>query len=268
MTKNSIQKNPVLMVAPNGARRTRADHDALPQTIGEVVATAYACFAAGADMLHAHVRDSEGRHLLDAGLYGELLAEMARTVPNMPVQITSEAAGRYTPPEQRKLLDVKKVRAISAALREITADEDVAAQRHFYHQAQAQKTDLQHILYHPDEVMRLAAFIAEGIVPADEISVLFVLGQYAPARPGTPEDLKGFLAALEQSGLQNVRFMVCAFGQGETTCLVEAARMGGDCRVGFENNLHHPDGVLAADNAARVAEVRGALAARKLRPLT
>ena len=88
---------PRIMVAPNGARRGKADHPALPVTIPEIVACAADCFAAGADGLHAHVRDGAGEHVLDAGLYAELMTELARTVPGMPVQITTEAVGRYTP---------------------------------------------------------------------------------------------------------------------------------------------------------------------------
>ena len=58
---------PFLMVAPNGARRGKADHASLPLTLAETLATARACHAAGADALHLHVRDEAGAHSLDAG---------------------------------------------------------------------------------------------------------------------------------------------------------------------------------------------------------
>ncbi|MEZ5840413.1 MAG: 3-keto-5-aminohexanoate cleavage protein [Hyphomicrobiales bacterium] len=38
---------PAIVVAPNGARKTHADHPAVPVTIPEIVATAAACFKAG-----------------------------------------------------------------------------------------------------------------------------------------------------------------------------------------------------------------------------
>ncbi len=53
--------------------------------------------------------------------------------------------------------------------------------------------------------------------------------------------------------------MVCAFGCEETACLLAATAVGGDCRVGFENNLWYPNGDIAADNAERVTEVVAAL---------
>jgi uncharacterized protein (DUF849 family) len=49
--------------------------------------------------------------------------------------------------------------------------------------------------------------------------------------------------------------MVCAFGRYEAACVATAALLGGHVRVGFENNLHRPDGRIAHDNAAQVQTV-------------
>lgn len=252
---------PRVMVAPNGARRTRADHPMLPLSPAEIVETARACHAAGADGLHAHVRDADGGHVLDAGLYRELLAEMARCVPGMAVQVTTEAAGRYAPAEQAALVAELAPCAVSVALREMTADGAVAAR--FYCEAAAAGCAVQHILYAPAELADLAAGVADGTVPwPDQGShqVLYVLGRYTPPVPGRPADLAAFREAAAATGLA-LDWAVCAFGGQETACLLAAARAGGKMRVGFENNLHHPDGRRARDNAERVAELRAALGA-------
>ena len=55
-----------ITVAPNGGRRSKADHPALPLTVPELVRTAAECLAAGAAMLHLHIRDAQGGHLLDS----------------------------------------------------------------------------------------------------------------------------------------------------------------------------------------------------------
>ena len=46
-----------LMIAPNGARRTTADHPALPVTAAGLAGTARACQREGATAIHLHVRD-------------------------------------------------------------------------------------------------------------------------------------------------------------------------------------------------------------------
>jgi len=244
---------PRLMVAPNGAARTKADHPALPVTIPEIVACARDCHAAGADGLHAHVRDSEGRHVLDAGLYAELLAELARQVPAMQVQITTEAVGRYAPADQRRLVEALRPRMVSVALREITAEPDMALTRRFFAFCAEADIAVQHILYDPADVARLGALVADGTVPAPGLQVLHVLGRYSPGQVSSPGDLGAPLAAQDRAGL-TPDWAVCAFGPGETACLLAAVAQGGKARIGFENNLVMRDGSLARDNAARVAD--------------
>lgn len=115
---------PRLMVAPNGARRGKADHPALPVTDDELVETARACRQAGADGIHLHIRDRRGRHLLDAGRYRALLDRMEEAVPGMYLQVTSESAGRYEAEQQRAMMRALRPRHVSVGLREMVRKPD------------------------------------------------------------------------------------------------------------------------------------------------
>ena len=64
----------VVMCAPNGARRTRRDHPALPITPDELANSARAICDVGASMIHVHVRDEDGGHTLDVGRYRDAIA--------------------------------------------------------------------------------------------------------------------------------------------------------------------------------------------------
>ena len=249
---------PPVMVAPNGARRGKADHPAMPITIAETVETAVACHAAGAGAIHAHLRDKDGQHWLDAGAYAELIAEIGRAVPDLPVQITTEAAGRYDAVAQRVLLDSVTAEGVSIALSEMLSDGNRAAARASYHRLAEAGVAVQHILYEPAHVALLAAELAAGTIPVADLTVLYVLGRYTPGQQSDPGMIAPFLAAAQDAGL-SADWAVCAFGQGETGCLAEAFARGGKARVGFENNLHMADGSLAPDNAARVREVAALL---------
>ncbi len=245
-----------IFVAPNGARRQKTDHRALPVTVEEIVACAVKCHQAGAGGIHAHVRDIHGRHVLDAGLYKELLGELALKVPPMEVQITTEAVGMYTPAQQRALVEAVAPVGVSVALGEMLADGDLDAAGRFYFRARERDIDVQHIVYTPDEIIKIEHLIATGVIPGGELSLLFVLGRYAEDQQSEAKMLVPFVDAVKSTGLQpNVRFMVCAFGREETACLLAAARAGGDCRVGFENNFFNYDGSLARDNAERVQDL-------------
>lgn len=250
---------PTIMVAPNGARRTKADHPQLPVTISETVAAAKACFEAGAGALHAHVRDGEQAHLLDAGLYRELLAEMKRQVPEMLVQITTEAVGRYTPEEQRRLVADVRPEAVSVALREMLPGESDKAGLAFYAQAQSDGIAVQHILYDEVDFARYLDLRATGMLPEGPAQVLFVLGRYSVNQESTPEDLDAFTALLDRPDAVGLDWAVCAFGHRETDCLEAAILKGGKARIGFENSLWNAEGTLASDNAERVSELAARL---------
>jgi uncharacterized protein (DUF849 family) len=247
------------MVAANGARRGKSDHPALPVTDDEVSKAALACFKAGADGIHLHIRDAAGEHLLDAGRYSALLARLADEVPNMYLQITSEAAGRYSADEQREMMYALKPAHVSVAMREmVRKPDDWTEASEFYHWAAANGVEIQHILYSPDEVASFVTALEVGKVPGNHHLVQIVRGTYADGNVGAA-DLTDYLMQLDKGQKYSFDWMVCAFGQDETASLVDAALKGGKARAGFENSLWNADGSLAADNTARILEVDAAL---------
>ncbi|GGB41008.1 3-keto-5-aminohexanoate cleavage protein [Roseibium aquae] len=261
MAQTVTPELPLIMVAPNGGRRTKADHPALPVTVGETVAAAKACHAAGAGALHAHVRDQAGQHILDAGLYRDLLSQMDAEVPQMLVQITTEAVGRYSPSEQRALVRDVRPKAVSVAVREMIPDvSEIEEASAFYAWAQEQGIAVQHILYAPEDVRRFHDLNHAGVIPGKAPQLLFVLGRYAEGQQSAPADLDPFLEAMERGrGSTRPDWAVCAFGKRETDCLAYAVACGGKVRIGFENGLWNRDGALARDNADRVRDLRSAL---------
>lgn len=255
----------ILANAPNGASRTQADHPALPMTAAELARTAAEIAEAGAALIHIHVRDGEGRHLLDAEAYrAATRAIRAEVGDRLVVQITSEAAGRYAAPEQIAVVRAVRPEAVSLALREIVPDaaaEPAAAD--FFAWARRERVLLQVILYEPAEVTRYVELKARGVLGEGGDFPLFVLGRYTPGQVSRPADLLPFLAV---AGEELPLWSICAFGPRENACALAAAALGGHVRVGFENNLLSPDGRPAENNAAQIR--RAAEGARLLgRPL-
>jgi 3-keto-5-aminohexanoate cleavage enzyme len=245
----------VVCVAPNGARRTQADHPALPMRPYEIAADALACAEAGASVIHLHVRDDRGGHVLDAGRYREAMGLIERAVGDrLLVQVTTEAVGRYTPQQQMALLRELRPRAASVALRELMPDAAGAeAVAGFLAWALREGVALQYIVYDADDARRLVACVGAGTVPQRAPNALFVLGRYAAGQQSSPRDLLAFVQAWPQGWA----WSVCAFGAAEAACMAAAIGLGGHARVGFENNLHRADGTLATHNADLVANVAG-----------
>ena len=242
---------PKIMLAPNGARRTKSDHPALPMTHDEILADAISGHAAGAEALHAHVRDDAGGHSLDPGRYRELVDDIARLVPEMPVQITTESAGKFAPQEQMSVVRAVEPEGISMAPREMWSDPELERDiSRFYAWCAEADITIQHILFDTADIELLGHLTHREVIPTPK-QCIFVLGSYEPPQPGRPEHLAGLLAACE-THIAPLDWAVCAFGRHELPCLVEAARLGGALRTGFENNSIAPDGAAFANNAEGV----------------
>lgn len=248
----STKLGPAIAVAVNGGRRTKADHPQLPMTGPEIVRAATECAEAGAAMLHIHVRGNDGRHVLDADAYRAVLRDLRTACGNkLLVQITTESLGYYEPDEQMAVVRAVRPEAASLALRElapITAHEKSFAD--FLLFMKRENILPQIILYSHGDAQRLDEMSRRGLVPFERLPVLYVLGRYTAGMVSSPSDLLPFLTFES-----NWPWMICAFGPTETKCALTAALLGGDVRVGFENNIFLPNGQMARSNADLVAAV-------------
>jgi 3-keto-5-aminohexanoate cleavage enzyme len=246
----------IIMVAPNGARRTRADHAALPLSNQELAATAVACRNAGAAMIHLHVRDAAGHHTLEPEAFRTATAAIRGAVgDDLIIQATSEAMGLYPREEQMDVIRSLRPESVSMAINEFIPDptHESSAAAFF---AWVLKAGIcpQYILYSAEEVSYFHVLRSRGIIPGERPFVLFVLGRYSRNQESDPWDLPAFLSVHDPQ----CPWAVCAFGRQEAACTMAAIGLQGHTRVGFENNLVLGDGALAPDNAALVAQNAGA----------
>ena len=243
----------MIMVAPNGARKTTLDHPAVPVTDSDLVETAAQCFDAGARALHAHIRTTDQIHLLDVDRYESLIDSLNKRLPNLEVQVTSEAAGIYESDAQIDLLSRMKAPWVSVAIREILRAQEPQTLQPFFKQL-LNKSRVQFILYDADDFQTLASLVEQEIIQTNALEVLYVLGRYSANQESTPDQLDPFLEFRDRvpTHVKPVREMICAFGRGQIPCLLRAASEGMDLRVGFENGVWLPDGEIAKDNATLV----------------
>lgn len=240
----------IVMSAPNGARKMPSDHPALPVTVSDIARTAAEVCEAGASMIHVHVRDKAGAHLLDADAYKQVTQAIRNEVGDrLVVQITTEAVGRYSAAEQMKLVREVCPEAASLAVREIVPDEA--------HEADAaslfkwmldNRVAPQFIVYDAQDLKRFHGLRDKGVVPFERAFLLFVLGRYTEPGLASARDLVDFLQVADRRDA----WSVCAFQDLEHKATVLSAILGGHTRVGFENNTLLPDGTTAENNAALV----------------
>ncbi len=245
----------ILTVAPNGARKNKSDHPALPMTPDELAETAASCLDAGAAMIHLHVRDRDGGHSLDGDDYRQAITAIQKRVGNrLIIQATTEAVGIYAPQQQMAMVREVRPEAVSLAIRELVPDaasESEAAT--FFAWLGQEKISPQYILYDVPDLHRFQDLRKRAVIPGDNPFVLYVLGRYAKGQVSTPDDLLPFISA---QGGRDLPWAVCAFGALEGACVASAMAFGGHARIGFENNMQLFNGAPAKDNAALVSQAR------------
>ncbi len=245
---------PKLMVSPNGSRKMKKDHPAVPLSISEIVNTAKNCYIAGADAIHFHVRDKNGLHVLDSGLYKEALAELEGVVPEMHLQITTEAVGRYTPEDMRKLAYDVSTPGISIGIREmIPSFRPIQEDIKIYQYLSEKGVKIQHILYGPEDVDLLAVALDKSGLSKQGVWCLFVIGHYT-GKISSPSNIQPFLDRAKANDIK-ADWAICAFGKEEVSCIKSAIKLGGKIRVGFENSIFMPDGKISPNNETKVKAV-------------
>lgn len=243
----------VIIVAPTGAQRTKAEHPALPLAPAEIADEALRCCAAGATVVHLHVRDAAGRHSLDPERYRAAIEALREALgERMVVQVSTAAGGRYRVGDQMTVVRQLHPDAVSLRLDELVPDLAAAGEAAaFLHWLKRERIAPQYILRTPNDVARLQALRRRGVIPQRRPFALFSLGRYNGSGEVRPRDMLPYLKAHDAS----CPWALCAFGPGEAACVLTAAGLGGHARVGFEHNLWRSDGALAASNAELVEQV-------------
>ena len=215
-------------------------------------------------MIHLHVRDRNMAHILDAAAYRAAIRAIRSQVgDSLVIQVTTESCGLYGPEEQMGLVRELRPEAVSLSIGEIFPDPTVeTATAEFLDWLRVEGIHAQFIAFDAEQVRFLVRLVHRGIVPHSDPCVLFVLGRYAPSQQSAPADLDPLL---EVSPFRKGWFL-CAFGKQELACMDRALILGGHARVGFENNLHRPDGTQAGGNAELVG-LTAARARHRGRPL-
>ncbi|WP_104400691.1 3-keto-5-aminohexanoate cleavage protein [Vibrio penaeicida] len=246
---------PAIIVAPNGARKMKVDHPNIPISIEDVVKDVKACAQAGAAMAHVHARTLEGKHTLgireNSALLSDLKAEMGNQIL---IQLTTEAVGQFSPLEQMTLIEKVRPPAVSCAIKELIPDKtSEATARDFFHLANQQNILIQWIVYDLNDLTRYFDLLNRQVIPNTNQHLLIVLGRYHKHLESHPADLLPMLTPQLLSS--DIAWGVCAFGRLEQQCLISAMLLGGDARVGFENNHFLPNGELSPGNEYQVAQL-------------
>src|SRR5690349_552585 len=94
----------LITVAPTGAETSKADVPQLPTTLAELVETGQRCQAAGAAMIHVHLRDDDHQPTLDLGRLTDTVATL-RAETDLVVQLSTGGSVHDPLDDRLRVLD-------------------------------------------------------------------------------------------------------------------------------------------------------------------
>ncbi|MFJ9629663.1 3-keto-5-aminohexanoate cleavage protein [Streptomyces sp. NPDC101175] len=232
-----------LKAAVNGGL-SKTEHPAVPVTPRELAADTVAVIAAGADVVHLHVRTPDGGQTIEPAALAEVLREVRSAAPGATLGTTT---GLWTcsGPEERYAL-VKAWEVLPDFASVAFSEEDAAATASL---VLARGMDLESAVWSLDDIPALLA----SPTLHDNVRILIEPMDTEPAAAVT--HARAMASRIRAAG---VTCPLLYHGEGSTTWPVLRAALedGHQTRIGFEDGVHLPDGILAADNSALVRAAR------------
>jgi 3-keto-5-aminohexanoate cleavage enzyme len=269
MARVTLPANGLLItVAPTGAESAKADVPNLPTTPEEIAATAVACEAAGAAMIHLHVRDGEHQPTLDLALLREWVAAV-RESTDLVVQL-STGGSVHDPLDLRfRVLDAEPD-SCSLTMGTTNFGDDVFSNPwpfvcDLYRLSQERGVVPEFELFDLGQVHALRRLLDRFGLPAGgKVHVDLVMG-VPGGMNGTTDAL---VAAVHDLPAETTSWSATGIGRSTLSVILASLSKGGHLRVGMEDVLTISKGVPVESNAQLVerAAAIGALAQRT--PLT
>lgn len=242
----------MITVAPTGAETAKADVPQLPTTLEELVAEAKACQAAGAALIHVHIRDAEHRPTLDPVRLRDTVAAL-REQTDLVVQLST--GGSVSDPLAARLavLDAAPDSCSLTCGTTNFGDEVFLNPWPFMVQLYEKARDLRIVpefeLFDLGHVHALRRLVDSCGPPwGGKVHCDFVLG-VPGGMPGTVEAL---VAGVQALPARVTSWSATGIGRSHLPVAAAALAMGGHLRVGMEDNLVYAAGRPVRSNAELV----------------
>jgi 3-keto-5-aminohexanoate cleavage enzyme len=245
----------LVTVAPTGAETSKQDCPQLPTTLEELVETAQRCEAAGAAMIHVHVRDDQHRPTLDIGRLTATV-EALHEATDLVVQL-STGGSVHDPLEDRlKVLDAGPD-SCSLTMGTTNFGDDVFSNpwpfiTELYRLSQERQVVPEFELFDLGHVAALHRLLDTFGTPyGGRVHVDLVMG-VPGGIPGTADALVAAVTALPA---QVTSWSATGIGRSTLAVALASLSKGGHLRVGMEDVLTLARGVPVEHNAQLVERV-------------
>ncbi len=272
----------IVTAALTGAIHTPTMSPHLPITPKEIIDEAQRAFDAGAAVVHVHARDPEtGMPSADSKLFGEILSGIKE---RCNVVICTTTGGGFGMTVEQRVAVVKtyspELASLNAGSLNFALFQVLEKMKEFKHDWEPQYLQMTEDFIFPNTFKTLREFSTffseKGTRPEFEIydagmlnNLAYLIGRGHVQAPVYLQFVLGILGGM-QATVNNLVFLynsarellgddfvwsVCAAGRHQFRMCNLALLMGGNARVGLEDNLYLEKGVMAKSSGEQVEKI-------------
>jgi len=244
----------IITVAGVGAETTREAQPSLPITAEEIGVDAARCREAGAAMYHLHVRRPDGTPTQDREVFAAAIAEIRKRT-DIIIQTSTGGAMGMTADERLQPLELDPEMASLTTGTANFGDEvffnDTALMKEFYQRMQARGVRPEFEIFEHGQIDNALRLVKEFGPAGPLMHWDFVLG-VPGSMNGEPRNLMFLVDSIPKEGST---WTCTGIGRWHMPAAMTALALGGNVRLGFEDNIFLHRRVLAESSAQLVERV-------------
>jgi 3-keto-5-aminohexanoate cleavage enzyme len=249
----------IVTVAQTGALVSKKMNPNVPEQPDEIAQSAYDCYNEGAAIVHIHSRNPDGSTSGSAEIFRDI-HERIRQKCNLILQ-DSTGGGANLSLEQRMecLAAMPEMASLNMGTLVRTVGDSAGT---FFSNSRAEiagmvkqmnqrgiKPEME--IYNVTMIQESKHLIAEGLIQPPYCATLILGMAYQGAQEADPMFLQTYIHNLPEQ----TYFTVLGIGKAQLSLGIMGLIMGGNVRVGLEDNLYYKRGELAKSNAQLVSRI-------------
>ena len=246
----------IITAAICGAEVTKEQNPAVPYTVEEIVREAKSAVDAGAAIVHLHVREDDGTPTQSRARFQECTEAILKACPNVILIPSTGGAVGMTPDERLQSTDTTPIPEMATLdcgtcnFGDEIFDNTMPTMRAFGKRMIERGIKPEYECFEMGHLDTILTMARKGEVPGAPMQFNFVLGV-----PGCTSATVDNLCWLVRNIPAGSTWTSTGIGRHAFTLAAPTIVMGGNVRVGFEDNLYLERGVLAKSNGELVDKV-------------
>jgi 3-keto-5-aminohexanoate cleavage enzyme len=249
-----MAKKTIITAAVTGAWPKKENNPNVPMTPEEIADDVYACWKAGAAIAHLHMRDDEGNGTMDHEKFRKTVELIHSRYPDCDIILNLTTSGDIYATDETRMLHVKELKPEMASydcgsMNWLNFGLFINSPKFLEECARVfdecgTKPEIE--AFDPGMIGNAAYYLKKGVLHAP-LHFQLCMG----CANGIPGSLKNLLFMKEQMDALCPGSTWSAFGVGHSAMevLYATVALGGNVRVGMEDNVMYGKGQLAESNA-------------------